>query len=84
MVAIHASTTMHSRHLPNKEGFACAIDFAAFVGGSIVWDPISLYKTIAAAMKDAGKQLGVPIEWGGDWISFKDYGHIQLPWASYP
>lgn len=84
LVAIHASTTMHSRHLPNKQGFACAIDFAAFVGGSIVWDPISLYQTIADAMKDSGKRLGIPVEWGGDWVSFKDYGHVQLPWASYP
>jgi peptidoglycan L-alanyl-D-glutamate endopeptidase CwlK len=26
----------------------------------------------------------VPIEWGGDWKSFKDGPHWQLPFRSYP
>ena len=26
----------------------------------------------------------VAIEWGGDWKSFKDGPHFQLPWAKYP
>jgi len=32
----------------------------------------------------APRRLRVPIEWGGDWRSFKDGPHWQLPWAEYP
>jgi peptidoglycan L-alanyl-D-glutamate endopeptidase CwlK len=35
-------------------------------------------------MKTAAAAEGVPVEWGGDWRSFFDGPHFQLPWASYP
>jgi peptidoglycan L-alanyl-D-glutamate endopeptidase CwlK len=35
-------------------------------------------------IKDAARLEAVTIEWGGDWKSFKDGPHWQLPWASYP
>lgn len=84
MVAKGASQTMHSRHLANQDGFACAVDVAAFVDGQIVWEPVSLYQSIADAFKAAAAQLNVPLEWGGDWKTLKDYGHFQLTWAAYP
>lgn len=84
MVAKGASTTMHSRHLPNKQGLGCAIDFAAYVNGGIVWNPVSLYNEIFGAFLAAGDSLKIPVEWGGNWLTFKDYGHVQLPWAKYP
>ena len=37
------------------------------------------FDPIARAFKQAGKELGVPIEWGGDWKRFKDRPHFQLP-----
>src|ERR1700759_4385352 len=70
-VATGHSTTMHSRHLPNKDGVACAIDVAALTGGHIDWTT-DLYRSIAAQMKAAAKSLAIPIEWGGDWTTFKD------------
>lgn len=84
LVAKGASTTMHSRHLAAKSGYACAVDLAAVVDGAIAWQPIDLYYRIADAMKAAAQSLGIPIEWGGDWLHFHDYGHFQLPWATYP
>jgi len=78
-----ASETLHSRHLPNKEGLACAVDVAAVDQGHISWNPL-LYQPIAHAMKAAAMELDVPIEWGGDWRTLKDWGHFQLPWAQYP
>ena len=51
--------------------------------GHISWNPL-LYQPIAHAMKAAAAALGVPIEWGGDWKTLKDWGHFQLPWAQYP
>ena len=84
-VATGHSTTMHSRHLPdaNYGGKACAIDVAALTDGEVDWNPL-LYTAIADAMKAAANELDIPIEWGGDWVSFKDLGHFQLPWAQYP
>lgn len=73
-----ASTTVRSRHLTGH-----AVDLAAIVGSQVRWDwPI--YDKLAEAMKSAAAELGVPIEWGGDWTSFRDGPHFQLPWSSYP
>ena len=84
MVAKHASETMHSRHLPNKQGYACAIDIDAFKDGIVDWKDIDLFVTIHGAMMKAAAQLGIPLEWGGDWTTLKDWGHYQLPWGNYP
>ena len=72
LVATGASRTMNSRHITGD-----AIDVAAYVGG-IRWD-WPLYERIADAMKEAAESLGVPLEWGGDWTSFRDGPHFQLP-----
>lgn len=78
LVQAGASQTQRSRHLTGH-----AIDVVAYVGGEVRWD-WPLYDTIAAAMKQAARELGVPIEWGGDWSSLKDGPHYQLPWESHP
>jgi peptidoglycan LD-endopeptidase CwlK len=83
-VADGSSETMHSRHLADRNGKAAAIDVAALVDGHIAWVPIQLYRTIAANMQAAADDLHIPLQWGGDWISLKDFGHFQLPWAQYP
>ena len=73
-----ASRTLRSRHLTGH-----AVDLAVSVRGQIRWD-WPLYAKLAKAMKAAAKAEKVPIEWGGDWTSFKDGPHFQLPWAKYP
>lgn len=78
LVAAGASTTMRSRHLTGH-----AVDLAASVGGQIRWD-WPLYAKLAEGMKAAAKELKIPLEWGGDWKSFKDGPHFQLPWKGYP
>ena len=77
LLAQGATTTLNSRHLTGH-----AVDLGAWVGG-IRWD-WPLYHKIAAAMKQAAEELQVPIEWGGDWRTFPDGPHFQLPWAQYP
>lgn len=74
LFAAHATTTMNSRHLTGH-----AVDLAAYVDGLIRWD-WPLYHKIADAMKAAAVELAIPIEWGGDWKSFPDGPHFQLPW----
>jgi peptidoglycan L-alanyl-D-glutamate endopeptidase CwlK len=83
LVASGASQTMRSRHLLAPNGFAHAVDVAAKVGGTIRWD-WPLYERIAIAVKRAAADCNVPIEWGGDWRSFRDGPHYQLPWDLYP
>lgn len=73
-----ASRTMNSRHLTGH-----AVDVAPLVNGKVSWD-WPLYHRIAPAIKHAAENVGVPIEWGGDWESFKDGPHWQLPWSDYP
>lgn len=78
LIAAGASTTIKSRHLTGH-----AVDLAAVVNGEIRWD-WPLYHKLAAVMKHAAMDLSIPIEWGGDWQSFKDGPHFQLPWREYP
>ena len=78
LVAQGASKTMNSRHITGH-----AVDLAAYVDGQIRWD-WPLYHKIGAAVKQAAKELEIKIEWGGDWKSFPDGPHFQLPHRSYP
>lgn len=83
LVAKGASKTMNSRHIPGKDGYSKAIDFAAVLNGKLKWD-WPLYAKIAAAFKAAASKELVPIEWGGEWRTFKDGPHLQLPKTLYP
>ena len=73
-----ATTTLKSRHLSGH-----AVDLGAYVAGSVRWE-WPLYDQISKAVKQASSELAVPLEWGGDWSSFKDGPHFQLPWKDYP
>lgn len=73
-----ATTTMNSRHLTGH-----AVDIAPYVAGEVSWH-WPHYHALAAHIKKAARDLGVPIEWGGDWETFKDGPHWQLPWKDYP
>lgn len=78
LLAAGASKTMNSRHITGH-----AVDLAPIIGGEIRWD-WPPFHDIAKAMKEAAKQLGVPIIWGGDWVSFKDGPHFELDRKKYP
>lgn len=78
LFAAGATRTMNSRHLTGH-----AVDLAPMLGGKVSWD-WPLYHQLAPAVKKAATELGYPIEWGGDWRSFKDGPHWQLPFKVYP
>jgi peptidoglycan LD-endopeptidase CwlK len=78
LIAAGASRTLRSRHLTGH-----AVDLAAKVEGRIRWD-WPLYVRLATAVKQAAGDLGVEIEWGGDWPKLRDGPHFQLTWARYP
>lgn len=78
LAAVGASNTMNSRHLTGH-----AVDVAVFIDGEVRWD-WPLYDILAVHVKKCAEELGIPIEWGGDWKRFKDGPHYQLPWERYP
>jgi peptidoglycan L-alanyl-D-glutamate endopeptidase CwlK len=78
LVQAGASQTMDSRHLTGH-----AVDLAPYIGGQIRWDWPPFYK-IADAMKAAARELGVSLNWGGDWTTLKDGPHWQLDRREYP
>ena len=78
LVAKGASQTMNSRHITGH-----AVDLAATVDGEVRWD-WPLYHRLATAMKEAARQLGIRMVWGGGWRSFKDGPHFELDRHVYP
>jgi peptidoglycan L-alanyl-D-glutamate endopeptidase CwlK len=94
LVANGKSKTMRSRHISDSNAckLSCAVDLAIWVDRDadkvVDADELSWkfpdYKALADVVKEVAKQLGTPIEWGGDWESFKDGPHFQLPWKDFP
>lgn len=78
LLAAGASRTLRSRHLTGH-----AIDFAVLVNGKVRWD-WPLYPPVGDAFKRAGRELGIPIVWGGDWPRLRDGPHVELDRKAYP
>lgn len=78
LMAAGATRTMNSRHLTGH-----AVDIAPYIAGTVRWD-WPLYHQLSAIVKKCAADLDVPIQWGGDWRSFKDGPHWELPWKGYP
>lgn len=51
---------------------ARAVDFAVLDGGKAVWDEAPFWP-LGALARECG------LVWGGDWTTFKDYPHVELP-----
>ncbi len=78
LMDLGATKTLNSRHLTGH-----AVDLAPMVGGTVRWD-WPLYHQLAATVKAAAKAENVAVTWGGDWRTFKDGPHWELPWKQYP
>ncbi|GAA5416682.1 hypothetical protein Pryu01_01720 [Paraliobacillus ryukyuensis] len=57
------------------DNFGLSVDYflVSNDGKKAIWDVNKDWRRVAAV----GKSLG--FEWGGDWSSFKDYPHLQMP-----
>jgi len=73
------STTMNSRHLTGH-----AVDLAPWIEGTISWENPVGWLAVSGAMKLAAHERMTRLEWGGDWTTFVDKPHYQLPWRYYP
>ncbi len=78
LLASGATKTLNSRHLTGH-----AVDLAPMLEGEVSW-AWPLYHTLAGVVKAAAAHEKVPVQWGGDWTTFKDGPHWELPWAQYP
>lgn len=74
-----SSKTLNSRHLTGH-----AVDLAPMVNNQIPWEDWSAFHLVAKAMKQAAKEMELPLQWGGDWKTFKDGPHFELPREIYP
>lgn len=78
MVEKGLSQIMNSNHLTGN-----AIDLYPYVNGRLINDnkteeDLRYWKTLALCMKCASYELGILIEWGGDWTDFIDMPHFEL------
>jgi len=78
LFAQKATKTLNSRHLTGH-----AVDIAPMLNGKVSWD-WPLYNRLAKIIKAAAVAEKVPLTWGGDWRTFKDGPHWELPWKQYP
>jgi peptidoglycan L-alanyl-D-glutamate endopeptidase CwlK len=56
--------TLNSNHFKQSDGFGRAVDL---LPEPYDWKDPGQFDKVARAMREAGKQLGVKIRWGGDW-----------------
>jgi len=68
--------TMNQKNGMHELGMA--IDFACLTNGKIDWT-VKLYSGVWQAFQAASKATGIPCEWSGNWVHFKEFDHIQLP-----
>jgi endolysin len=70
-----------SNHQAKSDGYGHAIDFAIYdpaLPDKIDWNNEKKYREVADHLKKIAKENGINIVWGGDWVKFKDYPHIEL------
>ena len=65
--------TLRSRHLTGH-----SIDIAVLTRAKKVTWEFAYYQQVADKFKEIAAAHGIPIEWGGDWKSFKDGVHFQI------
>ena len=67
----------NSKKVTNAKGgdsihnYRLAFDFVPLLAGNPQWNDLNLFKRCGACA------LLLGLEWGGEWISFKDYPHCQ-------
>lgn len=65
-------TWPHSKH--NQQP-SLAVDV---VPSPVDWDDLDRFRAFAVVVKEQAAQLGIEVQWGGDWQTFKDLPHWQL------
>lgn len=77
------SKTLNSKHLPQSDGWAHAVDVAPY---PIDWHNTKRFYHFGGYVQRCAEDLGINIRWGGDWDSdndlddqrFMDLVHFEL------
>ena len=72
------SKTLNSRHITGH-----AVDFAPILYGEVTWKTPA-FLPIIKAFRKAAEELGIAVEFGADWKTFKDFPHVQLSRKTHP
>lgn len=71
----------HFGQSPHNYIPAIALDVVPY---PIDWKDLKRFRALAKIVKAKAVELDIPIQWGGDWTSIKDYPHYELsPWRTY-
>ena len=68
LVVRGASQTMDSKHLPQADGKAHAVDLVPWINGRARWE-LDPCLVVARAVQKASRDLGVEVVWGGAWMT---------------
>lgn len=63
----------------SKHQLGKAVDIVPIVNGKVEFRSWTPFYPMADNVKAAAKKLGVKVTWGGDWKSFPDGPHFELP-----
>ncbi len=55
-----------------------ALDVIPYVNGNKTYPDTEYFYLVAVCMLQAAAELGVRLEWGGNWRSFTDLPHYQI------
>ena len=73
---------LDSKHVidPVQRPLALAVDVVPFDHAPTPedWQNIPAFEAMGSNLKALADTIGVPIRWGGDWTSLKDFDHIEL------
>lgn len=88
LLSARATQTLNSRHVPmdtmaGGNGKGHALDVFPVVNKKVRYDG-RLFAEIKNAWTEAGRELKIKFNWGGDWKDFHDAPHFELDWEEYP
>lgn len=63
----------------SKHQLGKAVDIVPLINGKAETRSWAPFYPMAENVKATAKRLGIPVTWGGDWKSFKDGPHFEIP-----
>jgi len=66
-----------SNHQPKADGYGYAVDLYPYINGNVDVNAVKELKVIGAHILKTAKEMGVNVDWGGNW-KMQDYPHFEL------
>lgn len=62
----------------SKHQDGLALDIVPLVDGVVPWEDEAAFYKVAVCVLQAGAELGIPVQWGGNWRNWTDLPHFEL------